>query len=600
MTKLQYRPELDGIRAISILLVLLFHIDNKLIPGGFIGVDIFFVLSGFLISKIIMIGIQNRTFSYKDFYKRRIKRILPPFYFMVLLTVISSFFIFLPSDINQLLKSAISTLIFSSNYFFSSGLDYFSSNANEQPLLHTWSLAVEEQFYFLFPILIYFLIRIKNRNNFYLLLLCIFSFSLAEILSNIDTTKSFSYFSLPTRMGELLIGTLCALTKVKLKHALFQYIGLGLIILSSFFIDEKTTFPGIFAFFPCLGAGLLILSENKNTILFKIFSNKIIAYIGKLSFSLYLFHWPILAFSRYITGEYSLIKSNSIYFIILIIVFISIFSYEFVENKVRYSKLNFRKSFIYIYLIPSLLVILLTFFYWIGKLHFNEYSKDITSYDNNLNICHNKFLNNCYLGNGSIKVALFGDSHAAQISYFLLHKESDYSFYLNSASSCPIFDNIDLTHITNNSIRSRCINLRNNINKKINDFDTIFIAQKWDQYILNEDNVDKIEKWLTRYKDKKIVFLLQPPEYKLDVLRSYKFNLANEKSNNYLIANNILINIAKKYDNIYYLSLYNTLENIDNGIYNNIPLYRDNHHINILGSKYLLEHTNSIQEEIKP
>lgn len=600
MSKLQYRPELDGIRAISILLVLLFHIDKNFIPGGFIGVDIFFVLSGFLISKIIAIGIQNHTFSYNDFYKRRIKRILPPFYFMVLLTVISSFFIFLPSDINQLLKSAISTLVFSSNYFFSGGLDYFSSNADEQPLLHTWSLAVEEQFYFLFPILIYFLIRIKNRNNLYLLLLCIFSFLLAEILSNIDTTKSFSYFSLPTRMGELLIGTLCALTTIKLKHTLFQYIGLGLIIFSSFFIDEKTAFPGIFAFIPCLGAGLLILSENKDTILFKILSNNIVTYIGKLSFSLYLFHWPILAFSRYITGEYSLIQNNSMYIIILIIIFISIFSYEFVENKVRYSKLNFKKSFLYIYLIPSLLIILLTFFYWTGKLHFNEYSKDITSYDNDLNICHNKFLNNCYLGNGSIKVALFGDSHAAQISYFLLHKKSDYSFYLNSASSCPIFDNIDLTHITSNSIHNRCIDLRNNIKKEINNFDTIFISQKWDQYLLDEGNIEKIEQWLTKYKDKKIIFLLQPPEYKLDVLRSYKFNLINQKDNNYLLANNILINIAKKYDNVYYLPLYNALENIDNGIHNNIPLYRDNHHINILGSKYLLEHTNSIQEEIKP
>lgn len=118
MKKIKYRPELDGIRAISILLVLLFHIDKQLIPGGFIGVDIFFVLSGFLISKIIMLGINNQTFSYNDFYKRRIKRILPPFYFMILITIILSFFIFLPSDINQLLKSAISTLIFSSNYFF--------------------------------------------------------------------------------------------------------------------------------------------------------------------------------------------------------------------------------------------------------------------------------------------------------------------------------------------------------------------------------------------------------------------------------------------------------------------------------------------------
>ncbi|MCT6516277.1 acyltransferase [Proteus vulgaris] len=600
MSKLQYRPELDGIRAISILLVLLFHIDKNLIPGGFIGVDVFFVLSGFLISKIIILGIQNHTFSYNDFYKRRIKRILPPFYFMILLTILLSFFIFLPSDINQLLKSAVSTLIFSSNYFFSGGLDYFSSNADEQPLLHTWSLAVEEQFYFLFPILIYFLIKIKNRNNLYLLLLCIFSFIFAEILSNINTTKSFSYFSLPTRMGELLIGTLCASANFKFKESLFQYIGLALIISSSFFINNHTTFPGISAVFPCLGVGLIILSDNKNSILFKILSNSIVIYIGKISFSLYLFHWPVLAFSRYIVGEYTLINKSIIYFIIPIIFLISIFSYHFIENKIRYSKLNFKKAFFYIYLIPSTVVLLITFLYWSGKINIAEYDKNITTYDNNLNICHNKVSDNCFLGEGSEKVALFGDSHAAQLSYFLIHEESDYSFYLNSASSCPIFDTIDINHITSNSIRKRCIDLRSNVNKKIDNFDTIFISQKWDQYLLNKNNITKIEKWLESHRDKKIILILQPPEYKLDVLRSYKFNLENKKSDDFILANNILIDLAKKYDNVYYLPLYSSLENINNGIYNDTPLYRDNHHINIFGSKYLLQHIKNIQGEIKP
>ncbi|WP_368570519.1 acyltransferase family protein [Acinetobacter baumannii] len=600
MSKLQYRPELDGIRAISILLVLLFHVDKNLIPGGFIGVDIFFVLSGFLISKIIIIGIQNHTFSYNDFYKRRIKRILPPFYFMILLTIISSLFIFLPADINQLLKSAVSTLIFSSNYFFSGGLDYFSSNADEQPLLHTWSLAVEEQFYFLFPLLIYFLIKIKNRKNLYLLLLCVFSFIFAEVLSNINSTKSFSYFSLPTRMGELLIGTLCASTTIKIKQSLFQYLGLGLILVSSFIINNNTIFPGISAFIPCFGVGLLILSDNKKTFLFKILSNNFITYIGRLSFSLYLFHWPVLAFSRYIIGEYTLINKNIIYFIIPIIILISIFSYHFIENKIRYSKLNFKKAFFYIYLIPSVIVLLITFLHWSGKINITEYDKDITTYDNNLNICHNKVSDSCFLGEGSKKVALFGDSHAAQLSYFLIHEESDYSFYLNSASSCPIFDTIDINHITSNSIRKKCIDLRNNVNEKLDNFDTIFISQKWDQYLLNKNNIINIEKWLETHKDKKIIFILQPPEYKLDVLRSYKFDLENKKSNDFILANNLLIDLAKKYDNVYYLPLYRSLEDIENGIYNGIPLYRDNHHINLLGSKYLLQHIKNIQGEIKP
>ncbi|HCL6185602.1 TPA: hypothetical protein N2O95_001890 [Proteus mirabilis] len=244
-------------------------------------------------------------------------------------------------------------------------------------------------------------------------------------------------------------------------------------------------------------------------------------------------------------------------------------------------------------------MLLLTFLHWSEKINFNNYSKNITTYDNNLNICHNKILNNCYLGNGSIKVALFGDSHAAQISYFLIHNKSPYSFYLNSASSCPIFDTIDLSHITSDSIRKRCLKIRDNVDQEIKKFETIFISQKWDQYLINKNNINKIESWLNEYKNKKIIFILQPPEYKLDVLRSYKFNLENKKLENYKLANDILIDLAKKYNNVYYLPLYDSLERIDKGIDNGIPLYRDNHHINLMGSKYLLKNINDVQEKIK-
>ncbi|EMK6702762.1 acyltransferase, partial [Vibrio cholerae] len=181
-----------------------YHLDENYLPGGFLGVDIFFVISGYLITKIISYEMHVGQFTFSGFYLRRIKRILPAFYAMVLLTVLCSAILYIPSDVISVSKSAFSTIFFISNMYFGKGLDYFSSSSDIQPLLHTWSLAVEEQYYFVWPVLLFLILKRIKKNTLILIMafLTVSSFSLAEYMSSTIQLKSLSYYILPTRFGE--------------------------------------------------------------------------------------------------------------------------------------------------------------------------------------------------------------------------------------------------------------------------------------------------------------------------------------------------------------------------------------------------------------
>ena len=217
--KLKYRADIDGLRAIAVLSVVIYHFYPSLLPGGFLGVDVFFVLSGYLITKIISNEIHTGSFSFADFYLRRIKRILPSFFIVLLLTLLASIFLFEQADLNSVIKAAISSLFFASNVNFAIGLDYFSSNASEQPLLHFWSLSVEEQYYFIMPIIIILCFRHLRSNFVTYIFLFIFlsSIILATYLSYNHIYESMSYYLLPTRMYAMVLGSLIVLTKIDQK-----------------------------------------------------------------------------------------------------------------------------------------------------------------------------------------------------------------------------------------------------------------------------------------------------------------------------------------------------------------------------------------------
>lgn len=310
---LAYRPDIDGLRALAVLAVTLFHFNKQFLPGGFVGVDVFFVISGYLITGIIY-G-QGKGFSFGDFYGRRVRRILPAAAFVTVATLLAGSFLMLPTDVKALSESAIGATLSAANIYFWLFLDtgYFAASSDTVPLLHMWSLGVEEQFYMIWPALMIIAMKIGGKRLLVAtgIILAIASFAVSEYFLNRD--QSFAYYMLPSRAGELLVGALLFLwqdaRQISAKVAdAAGLVGFILVAGALILLDEKNGFPGIHSVIPSVGAALLILAgTNQSSPLSKFFGNPVARYIGLRSFSLYLWHWPVLAFYRYAYGEPTLV-----------------------------------------------------------------------------------------------------------------------------------------------------------------------------------------------------------------------------------------------------------------------------------------------------
>jgi peptidoglycan/LPS O-acetylase OafA/YrhL len=300
----RYRPDIDGLRALAILPVILFHARLGC-PGGFVGVDIFFVISGFLITSLILKEINENKFSLTNFWERRIRRILPALVTVLIATIIAGWFLFFPSDFKALAEAAVAQAVFQSNTFFWQQSGYFGPDSNTQPLLHTWSLAVEEQFYLIFPMLLIILARRKKFSfTKTIVVIAVASFVLSVFGTYYHPFATF--YLLPGRAWELMAGAFLAavparqLSNARLNEALGLF-GLALILYSIFFYSPETRFPGLAAVAPCMGAALIIFSgtTTKPTLIRRVLALKPIVFIGLISYSLYLWHWPLLVFSKY-------------------------------------------------------------------------------------------------------------------------------------------------------------------------------------------------------------------------------------------------------------------------------------------------------------
>ncbi|SPO60155.1 acyltransferase family protein [Pseudomonas inefficax] len=307
--KLAYRPDIDGLRALAVLAVTLFHFNKQWLPGGFVGVDAFFVISGFLITGIIY-G-NGPSFSFADFYGRRVRRILPAAIFVTAITLITGSLLMMPADVKDLSGSSIAAALSAANIYFWLFLDtsYFAPSSETVPLLHMWSLGVEEQFYLVWPALMIIAMKLGGKRLLAAsaVIIAIASFAVSEYY--VTREPSFAYYMLPSRAGELLIGALLFLWQDSRRVStavanVASFVGLALIAVSLVMLDEKGGFPGIRSIIPSVGAALLILGgSNQAGLLPKILANPIARKIGFRSFSLYLWHWPVLAFYRYAYGE---------------------------------------------------------------------------------------------------------------------------------------------------------------------------------------------------------------------------------------------------------------------------------------------------------
>jgi len=301
-----YRPDIDGLRALAVIGVLIYHLDERLLPGGFVGVDVFFVISGFLISSIIARDLQLGTFSIAQFYDRRIRRIVPALVAMICTVLAASWFILLPLDMEALGKSVRYVVPAMSNiHFLRTTEDYFRCTNDQFPLLHTWSLGVEEQFYLVFPLLLGALYRWRTSSwSRVAPIMILFIASLAASAWVVPNHPMKTFFLLPYRAWEMLLGALVSLMTLPVPRERANHIlgtiGLGMIVASMAFFSSDTPFPGPSALIPCVGAALLLWTGQHGTALTcRMLSIKPWVFLGLISYSVYLWHWPLIALANY-------------------------------------------------------------------------------------------------------------------------------------------------------------------------------------------------------------------------------------------------------------------------------------------------------------
>lgn len=333
-----YRADIDGLRSLAVVSVILYHLNVPLFSGGFVGVDVFFVISGYLITSIIRSEVDQGVFSYLGFYKRRALRILPLLFAVLISSLIFGAILMTPQDFVTLSKSTFATLAFGSNIFFYKTVDYFASN-DINPLLHTWSLAIEEQFYFAFPFV--FAVVAKYSRAYALPIFGVLAFiSFAFSVRAINESPMLAFYAPHLRAWELLIGSLIALYSSKLFQGKLTANAAGLcgllaIVYAIFIYSEETAFPGMAAVVPTIGCALIILSGS-NSLAGLLLANRILRTIGILSYSLYLWHWPVIKFFEYFR-VFPLTPADKIICVILTIA-LSLASYFLVEKPVRYGR----------------------------------------------------------------------------------------------------------------------------------------------------------------------------------------------------------------------------------------------------------------------
>ena len=521
MSSIKYQPHIDGLRALAVLSVFIFHLEGSYLPGGFLGVDIFFVISGYLITSIIYKEKLADQFLFKTFYIRRCKRILPPLFLVLLFTLIVGYKILLPYDFYKLAISMLSVVSFSANVQYSMRAgDYFSGDSSEWPLLHTWSLAVEEQYYFVFPALLFLLIvKLPRHLNLILLGILILSFSIAEFMSRTPGLQSFSYYLIITRMGELLVGSLLALMQAqgiikRSSSSMITSIALLGIFALFFQIDEQTVFPGYIALLLCLLTAILINSKSSVTRL--LLENKLIIFVGLISYSLYLFHWPVLAFARYLFNieshkiplpEYMQVLSVATVFLL------SISSYYLIEQPLRRKTTTGKQTALFYFAIPTILVCTISVLTLsangyperldskgvLAKYQFNHLDKDE---------CPALMQLGCVGGkqDGESLALFYGNSHGEHYFKFVsdVSREFGFKVKLYAKGGCSLM----ASSFACNSVRNEFLHALDNEQPK-----AVLLAFRWDLETRKNETLLELQSLIqqAKLKTERVIVFAQPP-----------------------------------------------------------------------------------------
>jgi peptidoglycan/LPS O-acetylase OafA/YrhL len=569
--QIKYRPEIDGLRAISIIAVIIYHArlnfnGYNLLQGGFIGVDIFFVISGYLIGSIILKElITKKNFSFLNFYERRARRILPALFFVLIVSICFAWIYLMPSSLYEFSKSLFSSLGFVSNIFFHySGLVYGANNSFYKPLLHTWSLSVEEQFYIIFPLFLF--ICFKFFRNYILEIIFIFiliSFFLAEWGSR--NYASASFYFIHTRLWELLAGVFLAKLETKYKRdnknfwsKIIPSFGIILIIASLILFDDKMRHPSFYTLIPIIGTMLIIWYANKDEILTKLISTKLFVGVGLISYPLYLWHYPIFSFVLIHGGGVNkfLIGAS--------IVLLSVVTYFLIENLYRRKA---SKKFFFISLIISISLILSLNIYYLTSNNFLKKKKFLNfqlnqsySWDNSIYYKkRNEYLNNYKIDKFSNftnnkKILIIGNSHAEDFYVALKTNEVnfdniEFGLYVTEIWCLKNFlksEKCQITKKLNDDNKKIEKNISNKNINLIKNSDTIILSSYWS----NKD-LEELEEIILMLKklNKRIFLTSNSPVFQTDIFLGQEFTLIDyfTYKNKRLPDKNELIIIEKDY-----------------------------------------------------
>ena len=438
---LKYRPDIDGLRAIAVSGVVLYHLNSiDILPGGFLGVDVFFVISGFLITTLILPSIQDRTFSFKNFYLRRARRLLPAFVVVGLATIAVSWLVLEPSRMLDFADSLFFAVFGLSNMYFMFQDPYWADSASTLPFLHTWSLGVEEQFYLVFPALLILATKLLGKHSRVALfsLLGVLSLLLAYWVSGLNPTYAFYLF--PTRAWELLVGVLLALVfdcwKIHVpKRFAALSVGLGLLLIgvSYVYLGQFITAPGLLTAVPVAGAALIIFGGLTSNPVSKGLGIRPLAGLGLISYSLYLWHYPILALLG-VTGATPRSELIAVAFALTL----ATVTYFLVETPFRRSK--HQRSFVAFSAVGLITLIVFV----AGSVGTLGYSARVGAPQPEKAHFDSEFGQVTPAENSKGRVLLFGDSHSQVLRLSLSEKATamGLDFMDGTESGCPFFEGI--------------------------------------------------------------------------------------------------------------------------------------------------------------
>ena len=449
---MKYRAEIDGLRAVAVVPVILFHAGFELFSGGFVGVDVFFVISGYLITTILIEDIDSNRFSIVNFYERRARRILPALFFVMFVCLPFAWEWMLPSQMKDFSHSLVAVSLFSSNILFWRESGYFAAAAEEKPLLHTWSLAVEEQYYVLFPIFLFLVWRFgKNRVFWMIVLFAVISLLLSEWGWRNQATANF--YLAPTRAWELFAGSIAAFIVqkrgVQANNAL-SLLGLVAILFAIFAYDDTTPFPSVYALVPVVGVVLLVLFADRKTLVAKLLSTKVFVGMGLISYSAYLWHQPIFAFARIrMESRPGELVMFGLTFAAILLAFLS---WQYIEKPFRSKELCTTRA-VFLFSLSGFLFFTLSGFFGHLNNGFVERYSDVVFYENTIHrvrgnyglneTCERKFVvssGECSTSDDP-EILVWGDSYAMHLVPGLLADNPEVKMQQATVSQCvPILD----------------------------------------------------------------------------------------------------------------------------------------------------------------